>query len=498
MKLFKSLLFITLLTLSIHGTAQTSSVFVSQADSIRITGRVIGFDPAEKENFINFTTYGLDGDSNKQAVQLRPDGSFNVSLYQSFAGDIQVNYKDAYKKILAGPGEPLVLEITNSKLLNNTGFKDAIVVKGRLAQVNTQLLNFQTDFSLHQFQYKADIGDKTQSDSAFTSNRMKQLDEEFAFLNAFVKRQQITDSTFFNWQKNQMLYAAANEVLIFPFFGKYNKTITPEVLMNYIKQIKVDNPAALANSSYYEFLSSLSSGQQIIININPAYEALKKQNGYNAIPLYLDKIDSVSSGIARQLLYLNVYRPQYNVSGFNAVAGRYQQVITEGYLKELYKQREIVALNGFAKYSVTGKLKASPAGADLKKRLLALFEQEKGNNLYLDFWGDWCGPCMMEMPNYPKLITAFNNKPIKFIFMAVGTSEKSMAEIKNKYHIEADFINLTKDEAAIMNNVFGFHSYPSHFLVDSKGMVASNRLGGVSNAGSVEVLKTSITKLLML
>ena len=92
---------------------------------------------------------------------------------------------------------------------------------------------------------------------------------------------------------------------------------------------------------------------------------------------------------------------------------------------------------------------------------------------------------MMEMPGYPKLISAFEGKPIKFVFFSVKTKEQSVQRVKEKYKINGDFINLTNDEAAILNNVFKFHSYPSHFVVNSEGYVVGSHVKRVEEIGKI-------------
>ncbi|MES2275278.1 MAG: hypothetical protein V4592_04600 [Bacteroidota bacterium] len=494
MKLLKILLIILL----INAKASAQTHFVALTDSIHISGKVIGYKPGDEDNFIKFTTCNLGGDTKKQAFQLKADGTYDVKLYQAFAGDIQLNYKDAFVNIFVEPGKLLKLDIIGDRLLRGTGNRDAFVPQGDLAQVNQLMLNFQTGFDQHKFAATSSIGDNKQPDSAFAAKRMAQLNEELAFLDAFIKQSHVESKAFINWQRNQLTYTAAKEMVFFPFFGKLNKTITERQLLGFIKQIPISNNVALANSAYYSFLNSLSSSEQIIININTTYDAIRKQNGYSGMPLYLNKVDSVATGIAKQLMYYDMYRPQYNASRFTQVADRYHTVLQDAYIKELFDRRTRAATDGFARYSITDRLKTLNVSDDLKKRLLDLFDKEKGNNLYIDFWGDWCGPCMMEMPNYPNLITAFDGKPLKFIFMAAYTTPQNMLEIQNKYHIQAEFVNLTKDEVAIMNNVFDFHSYPSHFLVDRWGAVISNSLSGISSEAGLASVTKGINNLLQL
>lgn len=164
---------------------------------------------------------------------------------------------------------------------------------------------------------------------------------------------------------------------------------------------------------------------------------------------------------------------------------RFENVIVDPVLKKAFKKLADSVQDDFKSYNIISRIRALKAGDNLKTRLLSIFEGAAGTNIFIDFWGDWCGPCMMEMPAYPKLIDAFTGKPLKFLFFSVHTKDESVKRIKEKYQIKADFINLTNDEVAIVNNVFEFHSYPSHFVVNSQGDVVSNRTKRVEDIESL-------------
>ncbi|MNL08570.1 hypothetical protein D3C87_1292970 [compost metagenome] len=80
--------------------------------------------------------------------------------------------------------------------------------------------------------------------------------------------------------------------------------------------------------------------------------------------------------------------------------------------------------------------------------------------------------------------------------MAVNTPQQAMMDVKNKYQIDADFINLTKDEVAIMNNTLDFHSYPSHFLIDKSGSVINNSMQKISSKEGLEAVVKTVEKLI--
>jgi thiol-disulfide isomerase/thioredoxin len=461
---------------NIHAFAQKTHEedYFTEKDSIHINGKVIGFKPGAGDDFISFITYDITRDSKKLSFQLKTDGTFNVMLYQPFRGNISLSYRGAFENLYVQPGENLFLNIQNDRIDAPSGNKNAFTVKGKLADVNNILFDFQTEFKPHQFNAKADLGDKTQSDSIYIRKRTSQLNEELDFLNAYINDKGVTNITFEKWQRNQLIYSAAKEMLLFPFFGKLNKSISEPQLIGFIKHIPINNNEALTNSAYYDFLNMLVTDEQIIININPAYDAVRKINGYNSIPLYLDKIDHLSTGLTREIMYYDLYMSHLKFNDASQVLSRFNLTIHQPYLKRIFDESSKSAADGFKPYDIIERLKGLKVSDTLKQKLIDLFVKEKGTNLYIDFWGDWCGPCMMEMPAYPKFIAEFEGRPLKFIFFSAQTTEKSMLAVKEQNHINGEFINLTKDEVDIMNNAFEFHSYPSHFVINSASKVISN------------------------
>ena len=126
---------------------------------------------------------------------------------------------------------------------------------------------------------------------------------------------------------------------------------------------------------------------------------------------------------------------------------------------------------GFKPYNIFEKLNDSQLNSRAAKDLAAMLKKEKGRYVYIDFWGTWCKPCMVEMPHYKKLIEEANGKPISFLFLAVETNEKDAESVKEKYKIPGKFISLNKEETAIANKLMEFTTYPSRFLLDPEGNI---------------------------
>ena len=470
----KSLFIIVAMAAFNHGFAQESAAgfFFNEKDSIQVSGKIIGYRTDQEDHFMTFSTYNLLGKQTNQSIQIANDGSFWIKLYQPFEGDIQLNYKDAYFPIYTRPGKTVVLDIYNSKVIRETSYADAFVAKGELAEINNLIFRFYTEFNQHAFAIKSDMSDKQQSDSLFAVVNAQKITEELTFLESFIKKNQVKNQQFINWQRNQLNYSAAKEALFFPFAGKFNKEISQKQLLNMIGPVEINNQSAFHNSAYYHFLRMLSSDQQIIININPFYEVLKQENKGNTTALCLDVIDSYAQGLTKELLYYYVFVAKAgSVSDPAKFSGRFEATLKEPLLKQQIEPQKTLTLGTFKAYAIVDQLHAQKIAHNLKQKLIKLFETYRGTALYIDFWGDWCGPCMSEMPNYPPLISAMAGKSLKFLFLSAFTSDKAMLATKEKFKINADFVNLTKDEVAVLNNVFGFHSYPSHFLINVEGKV---------------------------
>ncbi len=475
--MFKIILFFFGLILNNECIAQDYSGFVVREKGVsRIEGKIKNYIPSDKNGFISFRTFDVTGRLKDSAVTIDKNGSFNCSLYQPFEADIALMYDEEYIDMYTIPSENIFIEIDESKWKKAENKNDAITFKGKAAGISQMIVDFNYDMGKQQFaNYAVDLDKSQKTAKGFAVVRHSLLKKELDYANLYIARKRISNKKFISWAKNKIIYTAASEIATFGFYGTPNRTNTHQQLIGLLKPIQILNPDALHNTVYFEFLNGLTGDFQIIINVNSVYKDSIRQMGDNHQLVIMKQIDRYSNGIAKQLMYYDLYNPQGKENAFNR--NQFESVIKQTYLKSTLQRG--IEINDFEPYSLAEKIMQYPGGESLIKKLALGSPEQKGEFVYMDFWGIWCGPCMGEMPHYPKLIKEFLVKPIRFLFLAVETTQEEIRMVKTKYDIDGQFIALTGNEASILKNALKFQSYPRHFVVGPSGMVLNNQIGSI-------------------
>ena len=122
----------------------------------------------------------------------------------------------------------------------------------------------------------------------------------------------------------------------------------------------------------------------------------------------------------------------------------------------------------------------------------------KGKYVLVDFWGSWCGPCMVEMPGIKKINEKYKSAQFKnadglaLVSVAIERDEKRWKRAVDrigmpwKYHL-ADLTTSFKFINSPIASEFGVKQVPSKFLLDENGVII-----GVNQ--SIEDLDAFLTK----
>ncbi len=102
----------------------------------------------------------------------------------------------------------------------------------------------------------------------------------------------------------------------------------------------------------------------------------------------------------------------------------------------------------------------------------------KGQVVYLDFWGTWCGPCMKEMTeSAPALKKQFEGRQVVFLYVSMGDPEARWKQtLVDKQFTSLHSVHLREPrESSQVATDYQVTSYPSYWLIDRAGRIVDTR-----------------------
>ena len=134
----------------------------------------------------------------------------------------------------------------------------------------------------------------------------------------------------------------------------------------------------------------------------------------------------------------------------------------------------------YASFGGNAKIIFIPNSEDIKTmENLTELPEFKGNILYLDIWGTYCGPCMREFQHgkeIKELKERYMGKPVKFIYLADGGSNdlSRWKRIVDKYELHGYHMLIGALFYKNLMSIKGIsESKPLYILIDKKGDIAN-------------------------
>jgi thiol-disulfide isomerase/thioredoxin len=448
-----------------------------------INGHVKDYTPDNNNRFINFRMNKVLGQFRDTSILIDLNGNFHAVLYQPFEGNVSFYYSSGdgyvFKDLYISPGSAISLSI-NEKKIRSKEYPKSFAASGKFSLTNRLMNDFERAMESHHFitpNIWPDSKLKSDAIASFWNRRMK---EELRFFHDYLKKYGVSDPVFKSWEENNIIYTGGARVASSLFLGRRDSTLTYERYLSYFGDVPFERQGAVHNSAYYDFIRVFAGGLEIIENLNPAYGDEKKTNGNDIYPLALRQVDKIAHGLSRDLMYASLFDPR-RLAQSTYGQSLYAKNVKDRFIQTAISKQAFEQTKLFAPYDILDRLNSYTIDDSLKTRLAEIFLKHKGRYLFIDFWGSWCGPCMLEMPVYPKFIAHFKDDSIRFLFLSFEMTQQGVEQIQKKYGIEGDFILLSTNEMKILNNVLGFEEYPRHFLVDPGGRVINNNIWSISS-----------------
>jgi thiol-disulfide isomerase/thioredoxin len=101
-----------------------------------------------------------------------------------------------------------------------------------------------------------------------------------------------------------------------------------------------------------------------------------------------------------------------------------------------------------------------------------------GRVVLLDFWATWCGPCKLELPHVRKLAQKYAGRPFVVLSVSIDRDESKWKDYITKNEMNWLQYNDAKGNIA---DLFGVHSIPHYFTIDTDGILRSEDVGDEAN-----------------
>ncbi|MFO7844179.1 MAG: TlpA disulfide reductase family protein [Bacteroidales bacterium] len=101
---------------------------------------------------------------------------------------------------------------------------------------------------------------------------------------------------------------------------------------------------------------------------------------------------------------------------------------------------------------------------------------KKGKYVVLDFWGSWCGSCIMGIPKMKEYYSKYSDR-MEFVGIACRDTEKKWTRAVEKYNIPwIQILNIENKEKNLVNN-YGVEGFPTKIIINKQGIIKEIFLG---------------------
>ena len=110
----------------------------------------------------------------------------------------------------------------------------------------------------------------------------------------------------------------------------------------------------------------------------------------------------------------------------------------------------------------------------------------RGKVILLNFWGTWCGPCRMELPDFVKLYDKYNTDGLEIVGITIrrGESIKDVAKFQEQWGLNYLLLNdINGNEVSEVTMAYSqaigqmINGIPTTLVIDREGFIVNGFVG---------------------
>jgi thiol-disulfide isomerase/thioredoxin len=181
-----------------------------------------------------------------------------------------------------------------------------------------------------------------------------------------------------------------------------------------------------------------------------------------------------------RLLGQDFMKPEYLVWADNN--------ITHPFLKKIFQEKSQSKTEApvlFSEYSTETHFIDPGSLTDTVDFFEEILNRFRGKVIYVDFWADWCAPCLAEFEPAEKLKKEFEGKGVVFLYLGYNCRKERWENVIMQRQLDGYHYWLNHEQGNILKERFGIKGIPHYLLFDRSGTKMEGEIPKPSNRSMI-------------